>query len=144
MRANNPGTMLPYEYRLKTESINPYVVRQWGTDIKSQLTLGYVLSTQRPTLLPNFAGNAAQAAMFAADVFPHSELISQPYIDYTFFQPRYRVVRNIQTYELAEDLQTGLSADVSLGEGLAALGGDHTFEKPAASVLRTSRLNVGS
>ena len=130
----DPNTGLPYEYRLHSWNVNPYVVRQWGAGWKQQLTLGYVVSDVRPSLLPSFSGTPAQAAQFAADVFPRSELVSQPYVDYTVFTPRYKTVRNVGTYALAEDLQLGPSLDVSWGQGLRALGGDYTFEHVALGV----------
>jgi hypothetical protein len=130
----DPGTGLPYEFRLESWSVNPYVTRQWGSRLKQQLTLGYTVSDVRPSLLPSFAGDAAEAAQFAADVFPRSELVSQPYLDFTVFTPRYETVRNVSTYALAEDLQLGPSIDLSYGQGLRALGGDYTFEHPALSV----------
>ena len=86
-------------------------------------------------LLLDFAGDAATAAMFEADVFPHSEVISQPYIKYSIFEPSYRTIRNTQTYELAEgNLQLGPSATVQYGQSLRAIGSDHTFERALSTV----------
>lgn len=127
----DPGTMLPYEYRLNSRTANPYVVRQWGHAYKQQFTFGYILSSQRPSVLPSFQGDPVA---FAADVFPHSEVISQPYIDFAVFQPRYRTIRNVTTYDLAEDLRIGPDFDVGVGQGLRLIGSDHTFERPTMNV----------
>ena len=130
----DPTTNLPWEYRLRTWSFNPYVVRQWGDTIKHQLSFGYSLTSQRPELLPSFIADAALIPQFEADVFPRSELLSQPYVEYVAFIPRYRTLRNVSTYDLAEDTRIGPDVDISYGQGLKILGSDYNFEKPAAAI----------
>lgn len=131
----DPGSGLPYEFRNRTWALDTSVVRQWGDGFKHQLSVGYALSSARSSLLPSFAAfDPAATAAFAANVFPRSELISQPYLQYEIFEPRYRTVRNISTFELAEDLQLGLFATVKLGQGLRVLGGDHNFTRPSVSL----------
>ena len=39
----DPNSALPYEYRSKSSSASVTGTRQWGTDYKHQLTLGYTL-----------------------------------------------------------------------------------------------------
>jgi hypothetical protein len=130
----DPGSGLPYEFRYETWSINANAVRQWGHDYKQSLTLGYTVSDQKPSLLPSFAQiDPSITQQFEADVFPRTELISEPYITYSIYQPRYRILRNVQTYELAEDLQVGPSVSATLAQGLAPLGGDFTFTRPTLS-----------
>ncbi len=130
----DPGSGLPYEFRYQTWSVNANAVRQWGHDYKQSLTLGYTVSDQRPSLLPSFANiDPSITSQFVADVFPRTELISQPYVTYSIYQPRYRILRNVQTYDLAEDLQVGPSASATLAQGLTALGGDFTFTRPTVS-----------
>ncbi len=98
------------------------------------MTLGYTVADQTPSLLPSFAGiDPAITAQFEADVFPRTELISEPYVTYSIYQPRYQILRNVQTYDLAEDLQVGPSASATLAQGLTALGGDFTFTRPTVS-----------
>jgi hypothetical protein len=130
----DPGSGLPYEFRYQTWSVNANAVRQWGHAYKQALTLGYTVSDQRPSLLPSFAQiDPSLTSQFIADVFPRTELISQPYLTYSIYQPRYRILRNVQTYDLAEDLQVGPSASATLAQGLSALGGDFTFTRPTLS-----------
>jgi hypothetical protein len=127
----DPNSGLPYEFRYKTWSVTPNAVRQWGHDYKQSLTLGYTVSDQTPSLLPSFADiDPSVTAQFEADVFPRTELISAPYVTYSIFQPRYDILRNVQTYALAEDLQIGPSASATVTQGLTALGGDFTFTRP--------------
>ncbi|HSN26377.1 MAG TPA: hypothetical protein VLT45_08830, partial [Kofleriaceae bacterium] len=72
-------------------------------------------------------------ADFIHDVFPHDEVISQPYIEYSFFTPKYKTIRNIGTYELAEDIRLGPTFDISLAQALSPLGSTHTFTRPSIS-----------
>ena len=45
------------------------------------------------------------------------------------FTPTYRTRRNVQTYDLAEDLRLGPSVDATFGVGLKALGSDANFQR---------------
>jgi hypothetical protein len=124
---------IPREYRYKTWSVGANAVRQWGSVLKQQLSIGYSVSSQHPSLLPNFSPDPMLRADFVRDVFPHDEVISQPYIEYTLFQPKYRTIRNFATYELAEDVRLGPDFDVSVAQALSPLGSTHTFTRPAIS-----------
>jgi len=130
----DPNSGLPYEFRYRTWAVTPSALHQWGTDYKQAVTLGYTVSDQTPSLLPSFSMfDPTAVKQFVADVFPRTELISSPFVTYSIYQPRYRVLRNVQTYDLAEDLQVGPSASATVAQGLAALGGDFTFTRPTVS-----------
>ncbi|HEY1555553.1 MAG TPA: hypothetical protein VGF94_12035 [Kofleriaceae bacterium] len=134
MASTGQDVLLPWEYELKQWSANANVVRQWGTWLKQQLFVGVNLSSTRPSLLPNFPSDPGLAAEFERDVFPRSELIAAPYLEYSFFLPRYTTLRNISTYDLAEDARYGPNLDVSLSQGLHALGSDYHFTSPSLSL----------
>jgi hypothetical protein len=70
-------------------------------------------------------------------VLPRDEVGSEPYIEYSFYQPRYQVVRDLASYELAEDLRIGPSLDVSFAQALKLLGSTSTFERPSLSLAWT-------
>ena len=135
---NDPDTpdddMLPREYHLKYYTANANVVRQWGELLKFQLAIGHTVTSQKPSPLSNFPGDAQQRADFIRDVLPRNEVISQPYVEFSFYQPRYRTVRNLASYELAEDLRLGPDLDVSLAQGLKLLGSDYNYERPSIAV----------
>ena len=117
---DTPGAeTLAREFRYKTLSVNANGVRQWGSALKQQLSIGYTVSDQEPSLLPSFPMDPMLRADFIRDVFPRDETISQAYVEYSFFTPRYRTMRNISTYELAEDVRLGPSLDVSVAEALS-------------------------
>ena len=122
------------QYEMRQWSTNAFVTRQWGDDLKQQLSFGHTYTSQRPRPLDDFPGDAAQRAAFIASVLPRSEVTSVPFAEYAFFTPRYRTLRNIGTFDLAEDLRTGPDLDVSLGFGLKLLGGDHNFQRLSGAV----------
>jgi hypothetical protein len=139
------GNLLPREYYNKRWSASASVIRQWGTEFKYQLQFGHTVTSQRPTFLDTFPStDPGERADFQRDVFPRSEVLSTPFVSFGFFQPRYRVSRNISTYELAEDFQIGPSLSATFAVGLAALGSSATapdgtshgenFESPSLSV----------
>ena len=133
----DPDSGLPYEFRNKTWSVSANGVRQWGSQYKQQLSLGYTVSSQRSSLLatPTFTNaSSSAAAQFEADVFPRSEVSSQPYLSWSTFKPRYVTVRNVSTYELAEDVNLGPTASATLAQGLSALGGDTNFTRTSLSL----------
>jgi hypothetical protein len=131
----NTGNLLPREYNLKRWSANANVVRQWGTTVKYQVRFGYSLTSTRPELLnPPPTMDPTETADFIRDVFPRSEVLSAPYVGFFFFTPRYRVSRNINTYELAEDFQLGPTFDVSVSQGLTAFGSSSTYTSPSLSL----------
>jgi hypothetical protein len=128
------STLFPVEYDMRLWTINASVTRQWGDELKQQLSIGHSVTSQRPRPLDDFAGDAAQRAAFIKKVLPQSEVTSVPYIEYAFFTPRYRTLRNVTTFDLAEDQRSGPDLDISLGFGLQALGSDHNFQRLSSSV----------
>jgi hypothetical protein len=127
-------SLFPREYEQRLWSTNAYVTRQWGETLKQQLSFGHSVTSQRPHPLDDFAGDDMARAAFIANVLPRSEVTSTPYVEYAFFQPRYRTLRNISTFDLAEDLRTGPDLDVVVGVGLKLLGSDRNFERLSSAV----------
>ena len=145
---DDPGTAeieaLPREYELHTYTAAASVVRQWGTDIKQQLSTGFNVTSVAPSLLPNFPSmDPSVQQSFIDNVLPVNEIDSAPFVEYFVFQPRFRTVRNINTYDLAEDIRLGFAVDMSIAQGLRALGG--TFDFHAAercSVAYTGEIGI--
>ncbi|HSD86886.1 MAG TPA: hypothetical protein VLB44_05205, partial [Kofleriaceae bacterium] len=124
---------LPREYRLKTWSVQASGTRQWGGAFKHQIQLGYSVSSTQPTLLGTFPMDPTLQADFIRDVFPRSEVVSDPYAEYSLFLAKYRTVRNVDTYELAEDIRLGPNASVGLAQSLRLLGSDFNFTRPSVT-----------
>lgn len=127
------GEILPWIYDMRRWGIGAYAVRQWGTKVKHQAKFGYSLDSQRPQLRSSFSGTAEQRDPFARAVLPRSEVTSVPYVSYALFTPRFRTRRNVNTYDLAEDLRIGPDLDVSYGVGLEVLGSSTNFQRGGLS-----------
>jgi hypothetical protein len=124
---------IPREYRIRTWATSASATRQWGGGLKHQLQLGYNVSSVQPSLLPNFSMDPMLRADFQRDVFPRDEVISNPFVEYSFFFAKYKTVRNIDTYELAEDIRLGPNLGIGLAQGVKLLGSDFNFTRPSIS-----------
>ncbi len=126
---------LPFIYEMRRWGLSTFAVRQWGgRALKQQLSLGYGIDSQRPQLLDSFPGTPEQRAPFIAAVLPRSELTSVPSIGYGLFTPRFRTMRNVSTFDLAEDIRLGPEFDLSYGVGLEVLGSDRNFQRGSVGV----------
>ena len=126
-------TSFDRQYAMRRWSASAYATRQWGGALKQQLSLGHSVDSVRPRPLDDFSGTAAQRAAFIANVLPRSEVTSAPFVEYALFTPRYRTLRNVATFALAEDLRTGPDLDVVLSFGLTPLGSDDNFQRLSSS-----------
>jgi hypothetical protein len=119
---------LPHAYQMRRWGVSSYAVRQLGGKaLKQQLSIGYSVNSQRPRVLDAFPGTPEQRGPFERAVLPRSELTSVPSIGYGLFTPRFRTLRNVSTFDLAEDVRLGPSLDAGLGVGLTPLGSDTNF-----------------
>jgi len=129
---NPDATHLPVTYSSRRWSVGASAVRQWGTSVKQQLTAGYNVSSFTAAPLAAFPGDATERDAFIRDVLPRSEVISGPFIQLAAFKPKFRTLRNINTYELAEDVRLGFDADATYSLGLGFLGSDNYFQRISA------------
>jgi outer membrane protein assembly factor BamA len=125
---------LPRQYRMRTWSVRASGTRQWGKKLKHQIETGYSVSNQRPSLLSSFNFDPVLEDHFIRDVFPRSEFVSAPFIEYTMFEARFKMVRNVDTFELAEDVRFGWGASVGLIQTFKSLGSTFRFTRPSATV----------
>ncbi|HEX5059105.1 MAG TPA: hypothetical protein VFV99_07080, partial [Kofleriaceae bacterium] len=102
-----------------------------GKDWKNQVEMGYAVSSQTPSLLSNFPNDPAMQAAFKSAVFPHTEVVSNPFVEYTIYRANFRTIRNVDTFDLAEDLRTGPNLTIGLAQSLELLGSDYTFTRPS-------------
>jgi hypothetical protein len=122
-------TLFGREYEMRKWSTSAYLTRQWGSEFKQQLSFGHTVVSQRPHPLEDFAGTPAQRDAFVGSVLPRSEVTSVPFVEWIMFMPRYRTLRNIATFDLAEDTRLGPDLDITLGYGLEVLGSDHNYPR---------------
>jgi hypothetical protein len=133
----DPATMavttFERQWEMRRWSATASATRQWGSDLKHRVSFGHSVESQRPALLADAPGDAAARAAFIASVLPRSEVTSVPFIEYALFTPRYRTLRNIATFDLAEDARIGPELELTLGFGLEVLGSDANFQRLGAS-----------
>jgi hypothetical protein len=138
---DNPDTpeveAIPYEFHERDFEIETSGVRQLGHAVKHRVTLGHDLTVRRPEVLDSFPGDDVAQAAFERDVLPRSERASRLFARYSFFTPWYRVYRNIDSFDLAEDVQLGPEASLELGAAREEIGSEANFFDLAASAAWT-------
>ena len=133
-RDTTDATIYGVEYEMRRWDVTANGVRQWGTKVKHQVTVGHSVDNTKPRPLDSFPGSATDRAAFIRDVLPRSELTSTPFISYGMFTPTFKTLRNVNTYELAEDTRLGPDFDVSYSVGLELLGSDANFQRGSWSL----------
>lgn len=129
---STPGNdFLPRQYRMRAWSARASVTRQWGDEYKQQIEIGHSVSSQTPSLLASFPADPALRAFFVREVFPREELISSPFIEWSLFRAKFKTVRNVDTFELAEDLRLGPNITIGLQRSVKLLGSDFNFARPS-------------
>lgn len=127
------ASLIGVQYKMKRWDATASAVRQWGTKIKQQLSIGYSIDDTNPQPLASFPGSAVERDAFIRDVLPRNEMTSTPFISYGFFTPWFKTLRNISTYDLAEDARFGPTVDISYSAGLKLLGSDFNFQRAGFS-----------
>ena len=97
-------------------------IRSFGGPIIQRAQLGYLVDRRRAEVLPDFPGDATQAALFLQQWTPTNEQRSEPYMRYEMFTPRYAVIRDLDTFDLRENRQLGPYFRARVSEGLPELG----------------------
>jgi hypothetical protein len=127
--AAEPGApdTIGFQYAIKRWNVAASAVRQWGTKIKHQVSIGHRVDDQHREPLGSFPGDATERQAFINSL-PRSELTSTPFITYGLFTPTFKTLRNVSTYELAEDTRLGPDFDVAYAVGAKILGSDVNFQ----------------
>ena len=131
--------LLFIEYAFRRYATSIFTSRQLDgrigdTKLKHQFAIAYSYARIRPDLHDDFPGTAEQREPFRRAALPRRDTISEIGFSYGFFTPRYRTYRNVQTYDLAEDIRFGPDFDVSIGFNFEALGGDANYQRAGASL----------
>ncbi|MCA9677726.1 MAG: BamA/TamA family outer membrane protein, partial [Myxococcales bacterium] len=133
---------LPYQYQQRRIDVAASVVRAFGSAVEQRVRGGYELAVRRPSLVDGFPADPVLIEAFTRDVLPRSERTSSLFVGYQLFEPRYRNFQDVDTFELAEDTQMGVAADVKLSAALGLLGSEHDFLRVAASASYTGQLGA--
>lgn len=136
---DNPATpeieSVPYVYRQKVITADVNATWQWGTWWKHRLSAGYGIASQRPTPYPlDPAPDAATLEAFVRDVLPRSEVTTGPYVEISSLRPVFKTLRNLQSYDLGEDIRFGPEASLLVGASPRVLGASANSLRATASI----------
>jgi hypothetical protein len=119
---------LPWEYDRRELALTSEVVRQLRAGrLLQRVSLGHALDLSRPAVLDTFPGDAEQREAFERDVLPRSERASSIYARYRLFEPRYVMIRDLDTFDLREELRLGPDVQLTLSLAAPALGSETLF-----------------
>ena len=114
---------VPYIYRRKITTVDATVTRQFGVKVIHRITVGHHVDSHQ-SLVPEGFPDPDKAPLFLAQIAPVSETRSEPFVQYSLFTPRYAVYRDLNTFDLRENVQLGPSLTASLAYGAPELGAD--------------------
>jgi hypothetical protein len=116
---------VPFTYRARTAAVDANVTRQFGHAVIHAITLGYRVNRRRYEVPGDFPDpDPNKAALFLATYAPVPETRSEAYIRYDASTPRYAVFRDLNTFDLRENLQLGPILSATIGYGAPELGAD--------------------
>jgi hypothetical protein len=138
-RVSTDAAIIGVQYEMRRWDLTASAVRQWGGCVagdcyKHTVSFGYSIDDTNPRLLPSFPGNAVEREAFIRDVLPRDEMTSTPFVTYGLFMPRFKNVRNIDTFELAETITLGPSLSLSLSTSPKFLGSTNSFSRASGSI----------
>ena len=113
-----------YRYRTGnfTSGLTRALQRPW---LIQRVSLGNEFAIVRSSFLPDFPADLRDS--FARKYFRTDERTSGLYAQYEAFTPRYRTWRNLESYDLAEDMRLGPSLTMRLGRASTWLGSEADF-----------------
>jgi hypothetical protein len=114
---------VPYVYRRKITTVDATVTRQFGVSVIQRITLGHHVDSHRSEVPEDFP-DPARAPLFLAQYAPVSETRSEPFVQYSLFTPRYAIYRDLNTFDLRENVLLGPTLTASLAYGSPELGAD--------------------
>ena len=114
---------VPYIYRRKITTVDATLTRQFGVSVIQRVTFGHHIDSHR-SLVPDDFPDPDQAPLFLAQYAPVSETRSEPFVQYSLFTPRYAIYRDLNTFDLRENVLLGPTLTASFAYGSPELGAD--------------------
>jgi hypothetical protein len=125
---------IPWVYRLRRYVFTSSAVRSFGRKrLVQRATFGHQFLVQRPTFAEGFTDDPLVRQGFARRVFPRSERVSALFARWSLFTPRYRVYRDLNTFDLREDSLLGPSLDLGVTGATVPLGSEADFVRLGGS-----------
>ena len=113
-------------YRMRLGSLTSGFTRSFPRPwLIQRVTVGNEFGLVRPDFLPEFPVELRQS--FRDKYFRTSERTSSLYVQYDVFTPRYQTYRNLDTFDLAEDMRLGPWVTVKAGRASTLLGSERDF-----------------
>ena len=116
---------VPWVYRLKTVNTSEAVTRSFPrSSVIQRVSFGHELSLVRPSFTSDFPypDGSSQRAQFAHEVFPLSERVSDLFLRYELFTPRYRTFRDLNTFDFRENIRLGPYLSLKAGRTFSWVG----------------------
>ncbi|MFZ5470946.1 MAG: hypothetical protein ACOZIN_16080 [Myxococcota bacterium] len=129
-----PLSQVPYIYLQRVAGWNALYTRSFGRALKADVSAGVGGFFRRYAPPLALGLDPAQSAWFASEYLPRSEDASFLQASVAAYVPDYRVLRDVDTFELSEDVQVGPSAY------LAARWAHPAFFSPSRFVELGARL----
>lgn len=111
---------VPYIYDRSVLGVEAAVTRRLGSAVKADVSLALGRYARRYSAPAASALSEAEAAWFTANWLPRTEDATYALAYLTLFTPTFAVVRNIDSYQLSEDLQLGPRVNLGARWGLPA------------------------
>ena len=119
---------VPWRYRYRSFNASAGVERQRGEKVLQRFGLGYSLAIRRPKVFDEaFDTMPDLRDAFSRDVLPRSERVASPYVAYRMFTPRFVTFRDIETFDLPEDISLGPDLNLSASWAVPGLGSERQF-----------------
>lgn len=125
---------VPYRYQLNTFDAEALALYGVGESVEHRLSFGYGFEVQDPEIAADFEPEGELRRHFRRDVLPPRERNSGPIFGYRLFVPKWRVYRNIDSYDLPEEKRLGPYAEVRVTPFLEAFGSLQNFVRGWATV----------
>ena len=124
---NVDGDELPFVYDWRRFDITTSAVRQIGKDFKHRFRLGHVLQSLRPTLNDVVPNDSETLQIYQENIFPRSERISSIFFQISGFQNKFTLYRDLNSYDLSEDVRLGLTYFASASVARQEFGSENNF-----------------
>ena len=121
---------VPWVYRLKTINTSEVVTRSFPRPaVIQRVSVGHELALVRPSFTSDFpyAQGSPEREQFSQEVFPLSERVSDLFLSYELFTPRYRVFRDLNTFDFRENVRFGPYLSLKAGRTFSWVGSQSDF-----------------
>ena len=128
------GQDLDWRYHIQQLSASAGASRQFRqARVVHVVSTSYGVATNRPSFTDDFPVDPAVREEFAQQVFPLSQRVAAVSAGYSIYTPRWLTYRDLNTFDLREDVRMGPSAGVSLARAARFIGSDREYVSFAAS-----------